>query len=70
MITHFQVAPLYKDKQLPGWTISFYYDKKYYQAIYHPDGRIEYRNSEPARANMNQLTSRIHDLMVFHVYLH
>ncbi|MBA9025293.1 YheE family protein [Peribacillus huizhouensis] len=68
MITHFQVAPLYKDHQLPGWTISFYYHKKQYQAIYHPDGRIEYLNSEPTRADLIQLTSMIHDLMIFHVY--
>ncbi|MFJ5622527.1 DUF5342 family protein [Peribacillus loiseleuriae] len=29
---------------------------------------MEYRDSEPATADMNQLTSIVHDLMVFRVY--
>ncbi|WP_156187424.1 DUF5342 family protein [Peribacillus loiseleuriae] len=42
--------------------------KKQFQTIYHPDGRIEYRDSEPATADMKKLTSIIHDLMIFRVY--
>lgn len=68
MISHFQVKPLYEDRTLPGWRISFYYEKQAFQAIYHKDGRIEWSNAKPAPEAETQLAGMIHELMLFHVY--
>ena len=51
MITHFQWNPLFKDESLPGWNISFFFNKQYYQAIYHKDGSIEWKNLIPSEAS-------------------
>lgn len=66
MITHFQLKPLFKD--LPGWNISFYSNKQYYQAIYHKDGQIEWTSLKPSEAAEPDLIKSIHELMLFHVY--
>ena len=66
MITHFQWKPLFRD--LPGWNISFYFSKQYYQAIYHKDGQIEWISSKPAKISEPNIIKSIHELMLFHVY--
>ena len=66
MITHFQFKPLFQD--LPGWNISFYFNKQLYQAIYHKDGKIEWINSKPSETSEPNLKRSIHELMLFHVY--
>lgn len=66
MITHFQWQPLFQD--LPGWNISFYAKKQYYQAIYHQDGQIEWTNAKPSEDTEADFKKSIHELMLFHVY--
>lgn len=66
MITHFQWKPLHTN--LPGWKISFYFNKQAVQALYHKDGSIEWTAHAPAKSDEEMLKSRIHDLMVYHVY--
>ncbi|WP_110928984.1 YheE family protein [Bacillus massiliglaciei] len=68
MLTHFQCKPLYKDQTLPGWAISFYYEKKRFKAIYHKNGEIEWLNGMPPESESQKVNSFIHELMVFHVY--
>jgi len=68
MITHFQWKPLFKDHTLPGWKISFYVNKQHYQAIYHKDGQIEWKNIQPSDHLEAELKQAIHELMLFHVY--
>ncbi|WP_409304518.1 YheE family protein [Peribacillus sp. SCS-155] len=68
MITHFQWQPLYADKNLPGWRISFYYKKKLFQAIYHKNGNIEWIDFHPPKEDESELNSMIHELMLYHVY--
>ncbi|CAM3514650.1 YheE family protein [Cytobacillus oceanisediminis] len=67
MLTHFQFKPLYENKQLPGWTFSFYFKKQKITGIYHPDGKIEWTSGKPA-SREEELKSQIHELMLFHVY--
>ncbi|WP_282173819.1 YheE family protein [Cytobacillus firmus] len=67
MLTHFQFKPLYENKQLPGWTFSFYFKKQKVTGIYHPDGKIEWISGDPA-GQEEDLKSQIHELMLFHVY--
>ena len=66
MITHFQWKPLHTN--LPGWKINFYFNKQAVQALYHKDGSIEWIAHAPAKSDEEMLKSRIHDLMVYHVY--
>lgn len=66
MITHFQYKPLFE--HLPGWDISFFYKGKYYDAVYHKDGRIEWKKEKPDSGHLKDITSHIHELMLFHVY--
>ncbi len=68
MITHFQCNPLYKDASLPGWKISFFSNKQYFQAIYHKDGQIEWTNLKPSEGAEPEYKKAIHELMLFHVY--
>ncbi|GLB58771.1 YheE family protein [Cytobacillus sp. NCCP-133] len=67
MLTHFQFKPLYVNKQLPGWTFSFYFKKQKIAGIYHPDGKIEWTSGNPA-SQEGELKSQIHQLMLYHVY--
>ncbi|MBT2691113.1 YheE family protein [Bacillus sp. ISL-47] len=67
MLTHFQFKPLYENKQLPGWTFSFYFQKQKIAGIYHPDGKIEWTSGKPG-SQAEDLKSQIHELMLFHVY--
>jgi hypothetical protein len=68
LITHFQWKPLYADRNLPGWSISFFYKKQSIQAIYHKNGEIEWVGNPPSAEDEAEMKSMIHELMLFHVY--
>lgn len=66
MIQHFSFKPLFKNTQLPGWTISFFYKRERYTAEYIKDGSIHWIGPiPPDEANVKNM---IHELMLFHVY--
>lgn len=48
MIQHFSFKPLFENTQLPGWTISFFYQRERYQAEYLKDGTIEWIGAIPS----------------------
>lgn len=69
MIQHFQYKSLYKNEQLPGWIISFYFDKERFEGTYHSDGRIEWSSPHKFKNNNEErLKNQIHELMLYHVY--
>lgn len=68
MLLHFQFKPLFENKNIPGWTFSFYHKKQRYTGIYHQTGKIEWTTNTPEHEDMELLTSQIHELMLFHVY--
>lgn len=68
MITHFQYKPLFKQANLPGWQISFYYGGVHFDGIYHKNGQIEWRSTLPPKEEEATIQSQIHELMLFHVY--
>lgn len=68
MITHFQYRKLYKHLQLPGWRISFYCNGVHYDGIYHKNGDIEWGLLAPPKQEEADIHSRIHELMLFHIY--
>ncbi len=68
MLSHFIYKPLLKDKSLPGWYIRFYYKGKLFEATYHKDGTIEWRNQTPHNEEFEMICSHIHELMLYHVY--
>ncbi|MFC3883826.1 YheE family protein [Bacillus songklensis] len=68
MISHFQYRPLYEHDNIPGWSLSFYYGGRVYQALYHRNGQIEWVNLSPPESTIHDVSSQIHELMLFHVY--
>jgi Family of unknown function (DUF5342) len=68
LLTHFQFKPLFENKNIPGWNFSFYYKKQRFSGIYHQTGKIEWTANTPEQADIDTLTSQIHELMLFHVY--
>jgi hypothetical protein len=68
LITHFHYKPLFENKEMPGWHISFYYQKHKYAGIYHQNGSIEWTGIQPPNDMEESLKSQIHELMLFHVY--
>lgn len=68
MITHFQYKPLFENKDMPGWHVSFYYKKLHYTGIYHSNGSIEWTSSTPPADSESAIKAQIHELMLFHVY--
>jgi hypothetical protein len=68
MLTHFQYKSLYKNTDIPGWHISFFYKNQKYNGIYHQDGKIEWTDVTPSSGEIPQLEKQIHELMLFHVY--
>lgn len=68
MLTHFQFKSLFKNQNIPGWSISFYFKKQRYTGIYHQTGTIEWTSLPPEKEDLAGLTSQIHELMLFHVY--
>ncbi|WP_078408544.1 DUF5342 family protein [Priestia abyssalis] len=68
MLSHFQYRPLYEHNNLPGWSLSFYFKGQLYQAVYHHDGHIEWVELSPPDSSIHDISSQIHELMLFHVY--
>ncbi|MED3939695.1 YheE family protein [Priestia megaterium] len=68
MVSHFQVKPLYQNNRMPGWHISFYMNRVYYEADYLKDGQIVWKNAPSNQIDETQLIDYIHELMLFHVY--
>ena len=66
MLQHFKHKKMFTDTDLPGWTISFDYQNKQYQADYHKDGSVIWTNGTPP--DEEQVVKMVHDLMTFHVY--
>ena len=68
MIQHFSYKSLYENSQIPGWSISFFYQNQRYQAEYYKDGSIQYISDVPTEAQQTIIEKMIHELMLFHVY--
>ncbi|MGD6834085.1 DUF5342 family protein [Sutcliffiella halmapala] len=69
MISHFQIKSFYKNSQLPGWHLSFFFKGQSIKATYHKDGKIEFDESAPfSPEEIVQVEKQIHELMLFHVY--
>lgn len=68
MLSHFMFKPLFKDKSLPGWYLRFYYKGVLYEATYHKDGSMEWKQASPPSEEVETVTSHIHELMLYHVY--
>ncbi len=66
MIQHFSFKPLFKHQQLPGWSVSFFYKQKHYEAIYEQDGTVKWVDQTPP--DEDDVKKMIHELMLFHVY--
>mgnify|MGYP001156652977 CR=1 FL=1 len=68
MLTHFTYNPfIAKDTHRREYLFSFYYKGTYYSGVYHYNGAIDWQ-PEPNEEDRAMLTSRIHELMLFHVY--
>ncbi|MET1014006.1 MAG: YheE family protein [Paenisporosarcina sp.] len=66
MLQHFSFKPMFENKQLPGWTFSFFYKQSRYNGEYQPDGKIHWMGSIPP--DEDTVKKMIHELMLFHVY--
>ncbi len=66
MIQHFSFKPLFENTQLPGWAISFFYQRERYTAEYLKDGVIQWIG--PIPPNEEDVKKMIHELMLFHIY--
>lgn len=66
MIQHFSFKPLFENTQLPGWTVSFFYQRERYSAEYLKDSTIQWTGPTPP--NEEDVKKMIHELMLFHVY--
>ncbi|WP_059172903.1 YheE family protein [Bacillus sp. FJAT-27445] len=68
MLTHFQYKPLYKNTDIPGWEFSFFYKKLKRTGRYLQDGKIEWQLHIPDDSEKADVESKVHELMLFHVY--
>lgn len=66
MLQHFSFKPMFENKQLPGWTFSFFYKQARYSGEYKQDGTILWVGETPS--DEENLKKMIHELMLFHVY--
>lgn len=66
MLQHFKFVPMFENRQLPGWNISFYYKNEKIRAEYQPDGTIAWLSAAPD--DEETVKKMIHELMLFHVY--
>jgi hypothetical protein len=66
VIQHFQFKNMYKNKKLPGWVFSFYFEGTKYNGNYHKNGDIEWDKLVPPKEDT--IKKQIHELMLFHVY--
>ncbi|MBD8033933.1 MULTISPECIES: YheE family protein [Solibacillus] len=68
MIQHFSYKPLFENSQIPGWSISFFFEQKRYAAEYYKDGSIQFIGESPSEEQREKIEKMIHELMLFHVY--
>lgn len=68
LIQHFQYKNMYENKQLPGWTFSFYFSGMKYEGNYHKNGNIEWTGNIPPANKEEDLKKQLHELMLYHVY--
>lgn len=68
MIQHFKFKPLFNNSQIPGWSLSFFYKQKRYDAEYLKDGTIKYVTEQPLEKDLAYVNKMVHELMLFHVY--
>lgn len=66
MLQHFKYRKMFTDTDLPGWTISFYYQNNYYTADYQKDGSVNWTSDIPS--DETDVLKMVHELMTFHVY--
>lgn len=66
MLQHFKYRNMFTGSDLPGWTISFYYQNKYYTADYQKDGSVNWTNGTPP--DETDVLKMVHELMTYHVY--
>ncbi|OEH92936.1 DUF5342 family protein [Bacillus solimangrovi] len=66
MISHFQYKE--RNKDLAGWSFSFFYKKTRYSGLYHRNGEVEWYEPAPENDKKEYLQSHLHELMLFHVY--
>ncbi len=66
LLQHFSFKSLYDNKQLPGWSVSFFYKQQRFAAEYEPDGTIKWIGETPS--DEEAVKKMIHELMLFHVY--
>lgn len=68
MLTHFTYKPfLSPETRRREYQISFFYKGVNYTGIYHYNGAIDW-DEEPEEAEISPLTSRVHELMLYHIY--
>lgn len=68
MIQHFSYKPLFENSQIPGWTVSFFFQQQRYVAEYYKDGRIQFIGNAPSEEQLANVEKMVHELMLFHVY--
>ena len=68
MIQHFSYKPLFENSQIPGWSISFFFEQNRYAAEYYKDGSIQFIGEGPSEDQRENIEKVIHELMLFHVY--
>ncbi|RHW36597.1 hypothetical protein D1B33_09325 [Lysinibacillus yapensis] len=68
MIQHFQFKPIFENRVLPGWIVSFYYKQQPYKAEYKKDGEIQWIGAKPTDEELLNVEKVIHEYMLFHVY--
>lgn len=69
IIQHFQYKSIYDNGQLPGWYISFYFQKEKKEGTYHRDGSIEWmKDYSFDQQTEEDIKKQIHELMLYHVY--
>lgn len=66
MLQHFSFKPLFENKQIPGWSISFFFKQTRYTGVYEADGMIKWIGEVPD--DEETVKKMIHELMLFHVY--
>ncbi|TCP29298.1 hypothetical protein EV207_111100 [Scopulibacillus darangshiensis] len=69
MISHFTYKPfLSAESRRREYLFSFFFKGKAYKGIYRYNGAIEWLEGKPEGQHINNLQSKIHELMLFHEY--
>lgn len=69
MITHFTFKSfLATESRRREYLFSFFFEGESLKGIYHYNGEIEWLDPKPADQHIDTLQSRIHELMLYHVY--